>query len=391
MYDNWLYRWWYKKKLRKYMNQPFKIRNEANALKCSALINIVRITDRKLKEAEVRLNKLITRQKKEAMFEKYRDQFGNEKTITRPIFQQNEVEDAKSIVRRFFAAILLFVLFESVLWYFVADLFVSEGLQTLKILMAIFLGLIFMRVLERATELWSEYRLAEVEHNEERMTEIKFKKYKDNKKWAILLTILILLALIIAGISRLYFLEGYDPAIYGAEEAKRLNTLFMIAGIFLLILNIVTAIYLASISQKYNEIKIKYKIYRNWVKHNRKIKKYVDDLRELIIDIANGIKYYIERFWQLVIEMKRIYGQECDDDKMNLYDEYKNLKIAGNFNITKDIYVKYEDIQSTDKELWEFGINLDSQLIRINEKITAYNTKINEFKEITANQNIKEG
>lgn len=391
MYDNWLYRWWYKKKLRKYMNQPFKIRNEANALKCSALINIVRITDRKLKEAEVRLNKLITRQKKEAMFEKYRDQFGNEKTNTRPIFQQNEVEDAKSIVRRFFAAILLFVLFESVLWYFVADLFVSEGLQTLKILMAIFLGLIFMRVLERATELWSEYRLAEVEHNEERMTEIKFKKYKDNKKWAILLTILILLALIIAGISRLYFLEGYDPAIYGAEEAKRLNTLFMIAGIFLLILNIVTAIYLASISQKYNEIKIKYKIYRNWVKHNRKIKKYVDDLRELIIDIANGIKYYIERFWQLVIEMKRIYGQECDDDKMNLYDEYKNLKIAGNFNITKDIYVKYEDIQSTDKELWEFGINLDSQLIRINEKITAYNTKINEFKEITANQNIKEG
>lgn len=389
MYDTWVYRWWYKRRLRKYSDHPFKVRNETTALKTAVIVNIVRVAERNLKKAEEVLNKINTRQKKEKMFETYKDQFGNERKIKLPIFKQNEVEEARSIIRRFFAAILLFVLFESALWYFVADLFIAEGVVFLKILMAFFLGLIFMKVLERAADYWSDYRLAEIEKEGNRISEAKFKKYKDGKVYAYLLMSFVIIAIIFAGVSRLIFLEGFDPQIYGAKEAEKLDTAYLLASIFLIILNLATAFYLASISQKYYEIKIRYKTYKSWRRHNKQFKNHISYLRELVLNLNNRIKYYIERFWQLIIEMKRIYATECDDDKKDLYKEFLELKKIPNFKINDDIYNKFEDIQAVDKGLWEYGINKDSQVVEIHTKIQIYLTKIDELKAITTSNDIE--
>lgn len=373
----WFLHWRWKKRIQK-STSDFKIKNETAAIKSSCIKEILESTKGYIKDADDVYGKIARRIKARDKHYITRDLMGNEIKLKNPIFTQSEISQVSKTIRKYKFTIILFIVFETLLWLFAADAFFPELPSIAKYLISFILGIGLMLLIEKGFGNLSEYKEALLYKETEKMDEAHFRKYKSKRTIGYFLVGLVILVIIGLGIARVILLTPTESGLFSAEEFERLRLFNIIAPIALSVLSIGIAIYMGSAKLDQSAYKVKYDAYKNWRDHNRKTNNHLEKMREIIAKLNNIIGDTKEKSWQLVIDLKRICGLEYDARFQNEYDEYIKEKRQSNFVLSDDIYRKYEDIISVDQSLFNYGIESNTDIKPIIEKIIQCNKIVEE-------------
>lgn len=360
----WVLRWWWRRKVKK-NTSDFKVKNETNSLKATCVNRILQISKRYLRTAEDLYDKITRRIKARDKHYIIRDIAGNEIVLKHPIFTQSEISEISKTIRKYYFTIILFVVFETLLWLFAADAFFPELPNTAKYIISFILGIGLMLLVEKGFGSLAEYKEALILNLNGKMDDSYFTKYKSKRITGYALIVIAMIVIIGLGIARIVLLTPTDSSLFTIEEFERLKFFNVIAPLALSILSIGIAIYMGSSKLDQSRFKIKYDAYKNWKTHNKKTNRHIIQLRSIIVKLNSIINDSIEMYWQLVIDLKRIYAMEFDEQFKDLYQEYVEEKRTPGFCVTEDIYRKYDDIQSADQLLFNFGIRNNEQIVPI--------------------------
>lgn len=294
----------------------------------------------------------------------FRDEFGKQSILPNPVFTENQIAEIKSKSKLFLAIIIGFTIAESFLYFLTASLFVPGGSIYMKISVAIFLALLIMFALNYAFEKHFLYREAVDRYNKKELSDFQIKRFRDTRNFGYAIIILCFTAIIFAGFSRIFFLEnipmnGLDPA-----KAQSIHNASKMASIFTMLITIIAAVFMALIKQDQSKYGIKYRVLQSWRKALIKRNEYTQQLIRDANSIMLVTEHHIEKYWQLVIDLKRIYQMETEYDSKyeELHTEYVELKSKGGFVLTPDLYRKFAPIQCVDEELFKYGIANDKEI-----------------------------
>lgn len=366
--SNWLFRWWYVMKLKQQRNSPFKMKNETDALKSNCIAEIQNETESFWYSIKRLVHKLGVKSIQNNRSRIYRDEFGIESILPNPVFSDNQIALIKSKDTSLKAVIIFFSISESFLYYLTASLFVPGGAEYMKISVAIFLALLIMFALNYAFGKHFIYREAIEKHGKNEISVHEMKKFRDMRNLGYLIIVLSFSAIIFAGISRVFFLEHIPTAGLSTAKANSVQKASDMASYFTLLITIIAAIFMALIKQDQSKYSNKYKVYKSWksahIKGNTYIQGLIKDANALIVTA----EHITEKYWQLVVDLKRIYKMDTEYDIKyeDLHKEFMKAQSSNSFVITESLYRKYAPIQCSNEELFKFGIYNDK---RLKEKI----------------------
>ncbi|HED05319.1 MAG TPA: hypothetical protein ENI61_01385 [Ignavibacteria bacterium] len=267
---------------------------------------------------------------------------------------------------------------ESGLYYLTAQVFIPGGADYAKLILALFMGLVVMVILNFSFEKHFEYR--EILANKEKLniSNEELKNKRDIRILGYILGFLSFTIMLAAGLVRIYFLEQMDLTGYTVREVANLQKVGAWASYLTLAVTFALAIFLALLKKQQMANSYAYKRYKKWNETVKKTNEYFQDRIKAKKDLENIYKPLIDKYWQLVKELERIWGIECDELNKDLFDEYKKLKRSGGLTIDDDVYKKYEDILFTDYELFKFGIEKDADIKDILAMVNESNTEKNQ-------------
>jgi hypothetical protein len=140
------------------------------------------------------------------------------------------------------------------------------------------------------------------------------------------------------------------------------------AALLTMAVTLLCAVLLALIKQEQSRIAIKYRVYLNWHRALIKRNEYTQELIRDANKIALIVEQSIEKHWQLVIDIKRIFKMETEYDAKyeELNQEYLTIKSKHGFTLNDHLYRRFLPIQSAHEELFRFGVMNSTE---IKEKI----------------------
>jgi hypothetical protein len=291
-----------------------------------------------------------------------RDEYGLEKEKKEILFTQGEIEKMKLLRRFYWFIVLLFILAESGLYYLTAQVFIPGGSEYAKMVLAVFLGLVVMVLLNFSFQKHFEYR--EILANREKLniSNEELKNKRDIRILGYVVGALCLLIMLAAALVRIYFLEQMDLGGYTPEEIENLYKVGTWASYLTLAVTFALAIFLALLKKQQMENSYRYKVYRKWSGTIRKANEYKQDQLKVKNEIESIYKPLIDKYWQLVKELEKIWGIEYDEQDKDLFDELKALKRSGNLKVDEDAYKKFEDILYANYDLFKYGIERDADI-----------------------------
>ena len=367
----WILNWRWRRKIKK-KNSGISIKNETDSLIASCIQEILGSTKGYLMKGEVFFDKITKRIKARDKHYITRDIMGNEVKLKHPIFSQAEISHISKTIHKYYFTIILFVIFETLLWLFAADAFFPELPNTAKYLISFLLGIGLMLLIEKGFGNLAEYKEALVFRENNKMDETNFLKYKSKKVIGYFLIALVIIVIIGLGIARVILLTPTESGLFTAEEFERLKLFNIIAPVALSVLSVGIAIYMGSAKLDQSAYKIKYDAYKKFRNHNKKTNNHVANLRIIVVKINNIIRENLIKYWQLVIDLKRILGKEYDERFETEYKEYISEKSKDNFYITEDLYRKFENVHSVDQVLFTFGVKSNDEIKKICEKVKQF-------------------
>jgi hypothetical protein len=368
----WFLHWQWKRRIKK-DTSDFKIKNESEAIRSSCIKEILDSTKDDIKNAEYLYEKITKRIKARDKHYITRDIMGNEIKLKNPIFTQSEISQVSKTIRKYYFTIILFVVFETLLWLFAADAFFPELPNIAKYLISFILGVGLMLLIEKGFGNLSEYKEALLYKETGQMDDPHFRKYKSKRTIGYFLIGLVILVIIGLGIARVILLTPTSSGLFTSEEFERLKLFNIIAPIALSVLSIGIAIYMGSAKLDQSAYKIKYDAYKKWREHNKKTNSHITKMRDIVAKLSNTISSTIEKSWQLIIDLKRICGLEYDTRFQKEYVEYIDEKRKNDFVLNDEVYRKFENIISVDQSLYNYGIESNKEIKQIREKINQYN------------------
>jgi len=374
---NWIHNWSQKRKIKK-DTSDFRIKSWTNQIKSSCINEIIALSDRNIKEGESLFDKITKRIKAKGKHYIIKDLMGNEIQLKHPIFTQAEISQISKTIRKYYFTIILFVVFETLLWLFAADAFFPELPNTAKYLISFILGAGLMLLIERGFGNLSDYQEALIYKEEKGMGNAHFNKYKSKRLLGYFLIGLVIVVIIGLGIARVILLTPTSSGLFSTEEFDRLKLFNIIAPMALSVLSIGIAIYMGSAKLDQSKYKIRYDAYKKWHKHIQKMNSHILNMRKIIAKLNGIISYSMQKGWDLVIDLKRICGLEYDIKFQNEYEEYIKEKRNNNFFVNDEVYRKYENIISVDQMLFNYGITSNGEVQKIFNKTSQYSQIVNE-------------
>jgi len=367
--SNWLFRWWYVMKLKEQMNSPFKMKLETDALKSNCVSEIQNEIEPLWLSIKKLIYKLGVKSIQNNRTRIYRDEFGKELILPNPVFSENQIAEIKTKQRLYLIIIICFTIAESFLYYLTASLFVPGGSIWMKISVAVFLALLIMFALNYAFEKHFLYREAVERHSRNELNDHQLKRFQDTRNIGYFIIALCFAAIIFAGLSRVFFLENIPANGLGAAKLLSIQKASKMASILTMVVTFITAIFMASLKQDQGKYGMKLRVFKSW--HNAHVRR--NEYTQHLIKDANSImlitEQYIEKYWQLVIDLKRVYNMENEYDAkyQQLHQEYDKLKAKSGFVLNKDLYRKFSPIQCVDDFLFRYGVVNDEH---IKEKVS---------------------
>lgn len=285
------------------------------------------------------------------------DEFGGQKTNPDPVFSNNQVALMKNQRGITFLIIVFLLGAEAVLYFLTAAIFVPNGSLISKLFVGLFLALLITVCVDLSIRYYHLYLDASERHSKKELSDFVLKKYKLRKQISIVFAVGSILALLCAGISRVYFIEGTPPSGLSVARAHSIEMSSRWASLLTLITTIMVSIFLGF--KKYDLAKInqRYKEYRLWCKAISKGTAHRLEIIRLARKIQDKTMNIREKSWQLVVDLKRIFLEREHDLKFDgLYTEYLELRGTDKFTVTDEIYRKYAPIQTSFAELFRFGV-----------------------------------
>lgn len=358
----WTFKQWFKNKLFGIKDLDFKVKNRAELLRIECVAEILQKLKSRVRKIERIGLKLKVKDIKHRVQRFYRDQYGNEVELNEPLFTQNEIETIKKVNRNYLLVISLFIIAETALYYLTAQLFVPADMIILKLLVALFFGLIFMYCLDLGLEKHFEYKDALESFEKGNINKTTLKKFRDKKYFGYFLIVITFVAIIAAGIIRSLYLEQFDTTGLSESEIARQKLVNQFASVLTITATLATALLMAYVKQQRVEISVKHRMYKNWRKNNKERNEYLEELTQLISELKTKVYESVNKYWNLILELALIYKSDYDKKNEDLYKEYQQLKANNNLTINEKTYQKFKDIQSVDKQLFEYGIYNDTNL-----------------------------
>lgn len=358
MKHSWLLRLWYVSKLRQQLNSTFKMKNEVDAIHSNSISEI----QNRIEPLWLSVKKLVYKlgikivQNNRVRLQK--NEIEKISISPNPVFSQNQIS---KITRKFWInlfIIVLFVVSESFLYYLTASLFVAGGSMIMKISVAIFLALLIMFCLDFGLTQHFLYRKMNSNHVKKEVEDYDLKKQNDLRILGYILILISITAIIFAGICRIYFLENIAPNGLSPEKIKSVKEASKWASWLTLVVTILTAVLLALIKREQSHIAEQYGVLQYWNKTVKRRNEYSQALIKEANKILLLVEQSIEKHWQLVIEIKRIFKmtEEFDERYTSLNQEYLEIKARPGFTMTEFIYRKFSVLQGAHEELFRFGI-----------------------------------
>lgn len=366
---SWFFTWWRKRQLKNQAQIPHKLKLNTQRLKAECVYEI-KVTYKPIHDTfEMLKRKIEVKDAKLKVIETDRDEHGIEKEKKDVLFTQGEIEKMKSLRRFYWFIVLLFVLAESGLYYLTAQVFIPGGAEYAKLILALFLGLVVMVILNFSFEKHFEYR--ELVANKEKLniSPEELKNKRDIRILGYILGFLSFAIMLAAGLVRIYFLEQMDLTGYTQLEAANLQKVGTWASYLTLAVTFALAIFLALLKKQQVTNTYKYKIYKKLRETIKKANDYRQDKIKAKRDLENIYKPLIDKYWQLVKELERIWGIEYDEQDKDLFEELKRSKRSGEFKVDDIVYTKYEDVLYANYDLFKFGIERDADIKNILEML----------------------
>ena len=312
----------YVKKLLEQKDSPFKMKNEADSIKSSCLIEIQNnITPLWLSIKNIAY-KLGIKNIENNSSRLFRDEFGKVTKLPNPVFSANELHSIRSKSIILVIIVISFTVAESFLYFLTASLFVPGAPEYMKILVAIFLAVLLMLALNYAFHRHFFYRIVIERYHKKEITEIEIRKHRDMRNIGYFIIIICFSAILFAGFSRIFFLENVPTAGLSDAKAESVTKASKMASIFTMLITIIVAIFMAVIKQDQAIYSVKHKIYH----------------------------------------METEYDSKYEE----LYKEFVELKASKNFILNEHVYRKFTVLQCSDELLFKYGIFNDET---INAKI----------------------
>lgn len=358
----------YVKKLLEQKDSPFKMKNEADSIKSSCLIEIQNnITPLWLSIKNIAY-KLGIKNIENNSSRLFRDEFGKVTKLPNPVFSANELHSIRSKSIILVIIVISFTVAESFLYFLTASLFVPGAPEYMKILVAIFLAVLLMLALNYAFHRHFFYRIVIERYHKKEITEIEIRKHRDMRNIGYFIIIICFSAILFAGFSRIFFLENVPTAGLSDAKAESVTKASKMASIFTMLITIIAAIFMAVIKQDQAIYSVKHKIYKEWKNANIKRNIYTQNLIGHANSILLLVEKHAEKYWELVIDLKRVYHMETEYDSKyeELYKEFVELKASKNFILNEHVYRKFTVLQCSDELLFKYGIFNDET---INAKI----------------------
>lgn len=358
----WFFTWRRRRQLKKQSHIPHKLKLNTQRLKAECVYEIKETYKPILDTFEMLNRKLEVKDEKLKSIKTDRDEHGIEKEEKEVLFTQGEIEKMKSLRRFYMFIVFLFVVAESGLYYLTAQVFLPGAAEPAKLILALFLGMVVMVVLNFAFEKHFEYREILANRDKLNISEHELKNKRDIRILGYILGFLSFAIILAAGLVRIYFLEQMDLSGYTAQEAANLQRVGTWASYLTLAVTFALAIFLALLKKQQMANSYAYKRYKKWRETVKKANDYTQDKIKAKNDLENIYKPLIDKYWQLVKELERIWAIEYDDQDKDLFDELKKTKRSGNLNIDEDAYRKFEDVLYADYDLFKFGIERDADI-----------------------------
>jgi len=349
--------------------------------------------------------------KKDNVLNEYTDIFGDRKKINHPIFTQNEIAQMSRNKFKDYFFSFLFIVLEGIIFSQIISMMIPREIRKevwwISFPIGIILSYMLLLAVKKALENHFTYLEAKMIQQERALPEYKLQKFRRKNGFAIILFLFFIAFSVFAGIIR-------ERMILGAAVDTN-PFLGKIVFMMSLTLSLLVIFLLAMVNHDLAETKIKYAVFNNWKKHEKERKEYITKLKAMhakdaVDSILTG---NTEKYWQLMLDLNRIYGAELDDSEKNLDLEYKklfspptNTEIAQEKSSVDDkspktkyrvndlIYGRFKSIQSAHEELFVYGIEkhevIASSAAELKQKIENQYTEIEEFEKtykLTNNEN----
>lgn len=364
MKHSWIFRPWYVFRLRQQLSSPFKMKNEVEAIRANCILQIEQAVEPLLLSLKKLAFQIGIKEIQNNRSRLERRKFQKPLISPNPLFSQREITN---IIRKFWIGIVILIVFtasEGALYLLTASLFVPGGSEILKLSVAVFLALLSLFCLDYGFEQHFKYR--EIKSLLSRSGEYahELRMQNDKRILGYILIGLALMAILFAGLARIYYLENVDVSGLSEGKMQSVRRASKWASWLTLIVTLASAILLAVIKREQSKTAEQYQVYRYW---NRAQKRRNQQLKTLIND-ANKIllrsETIFEKSFQLVIDLKRVFRmeQEFDAKYEQLNQEYLDMKARPGFTLSEHVYRRFSPIQGAHEELFKYGITTSPEI-----------------------------
>lgn len=371
---SWIYR-------SRYGKLPFKMRNftESFQEECRESIK------QEFKDITKRLPNIWTRLKlkdaKDNMHGSYVDVLGRPHPVKQPIFTENEVARFRQHKGVYIFVFFLMVFFESILYSLMANLFISKTMRKeypgIEFVFGLAFAIIFVAALHFAFKSMWHFFEAKYIIEKDNLPKVELKPFYKNLFLAILILIVFIVTNIYTGFIRATIFEGSGTTATSTFMQKLHGPLL----VFSVAITFIVALVMALLEKEIAEKSEKYKVFKNWKKQQKERKVYNTEVKNMLKKCNERKDILTEEYWGVMKDLQRVFDREVDDDKQELYKEL-NARIAnGEIDLRKvddALYQKYLHVAATRHELFEYGINSDSE---ITGTIADLSNKVSEIEE----------
>lgn len=360
---------------------PFKMRNftESFQEECRESIK------QEFKGITAKLPNIWTRLRlkdaKDNMHGSYVDVLGRPHPVKQPIFTENEVARFRQHKGVYIFVFFLMVFFESILYSLMANLFISKTMRKeypgIEFVFGLAFAIIFVAALHFAFKSMWHFFEAKYIIEKDNLPKVELKPFYKNLFLAILILIVFIVTNIYTGFIRATIFEGSGTTATSTFMQKLHGPLL----VFSVAITFIVALVMALLEKEIAEKSEKYKVFKNWKRQQKERKVYNTEVKNMLKKCNERKDILVEEYWGVMKDLQRVFDREVDDDKEELYEEL-NARIAnGEIDLRKvddALYQKYLHVAATRHELFEYGINSDSE---ITGTIADLSNKVSEIEE----------
>ena len=360
-----------------YSHNLNKLRDWAEMLQSECVENVLEGYEKHTKNYKHDMDRWKLKDDKEPVLTTHRNILNIDEQIKHPVFTQNQIASiSANWIKEYFVMALLIVC-EGVLYILLGKILLprqfKEDFGWLAIVFAFGLAFAMVAILKHSLKKIYNYLEASMLAKKFNVERYHLSKFKADLIIGVIGVIIFVAVNIASAVIRATLLESSD----NREDALS-RWLFIIS----LLLSLVSAYLLALLEKDLAETKEKYRTFLNWKKQHKERKEYGTNIQEMSKKFSDALDRTIEKYWQLMISIRLVFGHEVDEkwaEELQKYDLAIASREVDVHDISKQQYEQYRNIQCARRLLFEYGINQHQKIVQRKEELDADVKKIMDY------------